>query len=350
MADNPQQPQQPQPQPAPQANPHLQVPPDFAGAIFQEEREAMIQLGLRLDHAAAAQAMLDKWQAAIQVQREAWDALHPPPGAGAQPGENQVHPIKRLPKISKTARAPTRLDPVPPHAIINRLRDMQYVELYPFTPEACKEAAATPRANEGEDVSIVGSVSDGSLAIRAGKKYPSDFELTWDQFTAAKSLFIRYLTITGWPQPYRESLSGFFIRIENHPIIHKTHLGKAIMLRYQAVTRHNWTELVRTLELPEDPEAESDLWDIAQIQDHILADCIRHVENADAERLRQEVSSTPTRETSTLLTVSYPHHIFHLLSRYSAVFLSLTFPAPCPPCPALSASTCHPQCATRHHC
>ena len=285
----------PNPPNEPAVNPHTLTPPDFSTAAFSRARQALTQSGLAASDEAAAQLMLEDWTTDVERLRADWDANHQeeeeeqereaePPRAIAAPKQaNQAKAIT-FPKVSTTLPAPSRIDPIPQQYAINRLRKFEYVELYPFTPEAVVEGAALSRTADEWD--LVGSSQDGAVSLRPPKKTVSDLELTWGQFTAAKTLYLRYLTKTGWPEILVSSLSSFFIRIENHPLVYESTSGKAALLRYQAVTRFDWCEAVKTsMATQEEPE----VWDISEIQEHLLSDCMRQTENANAENLRREV-------------------------------------------------------------
>lgn len=310
-------------------DPYTQIVPDYASATYQDVIDLLMQAG----HPSAQDAvefLRNKWVADNNAQKAAWDfqrlqaaeggpndeagqgnQVENPGGpnedgdeidnqddGGVPPGRlpaldrRQPNPDTRkpnVPRIDKTAPLPRRIDPVPQQAVINRLRELKYVELHAFTPESCAAAASSFRSADEPVFSLVNSNDGGSITIKAqdvtrtNKKFIADAHLTWNQLITAKPLFTRYLAITGWPEDYVSSFLEFFYRLENHPIIYQQpDIARDVLIRYQAVIRQNWHETLRTA--TDNPKEK--LWDISTIQEDILLECIDFVRASHADAMR----------------------------------------------------------------
>lgn len=175
----------------PPVNPHTQVAPNFASPIYAGVRQLLIDSGQFHSDDEVVQHLLSSWKDDNQAQRDAWDAQQQPPpeqppagaaagngGAGAaNPQQQPEQPIPApaiaagtgkaaLPPIDRMAPPPSKIDPIPQQAYINQLRERKYVELYPFTPEACAEAASSFRSSDDQALSLVRGSDSGAIAIK----------------------------------------------------------------------------------------------------------------------------------------------------------------------------------------
>ncbi|KAF8897791.1 hypothetical protein BD779DRAFT_1432758 [Infundibulicybe gibba] len=144
--------------------------------------------------------------------------------------------FENKPLTRKIARRPS------PWAL-SRLEKGQYVPLWYFTPEGCKDAQATMLSAHEESLDM--SQVDGKMTLkptagaRASRNAIDDSALSWEQMCSAKNAFLVQIQATGWPEIYISSLASFFLDIECHEL-RDEEFGKPILLNYQARMRREW--------------------------------------------------------------------------------------------------------------
>ncbi|KAK7693666.1 hypothetical protein QCA50_003236 [Cerrena zonata] len=297
----------------PQANPYdAIVPPDFSGDVFEDVRVALVANQTAADNAAAAASLLAKWTASNEQRRIQWNLDNPPPVPPQQDDDELPAPPppppapppphipaeapggeanNAFPAIDKSEPVPSRIEPTPPQSCITRLRDVKHVDLWYFTKEACADAALASRLDE-RTLSVEKDETSGTFMLkdvaRPGKKPIADSNLDWEQMTSGKALFLKYVKIVEWPKDYIIAMISFFFQLENHSLRYeKPEIGKRALIRYQAVARQQWHDTLALVQA----KKKAKLWDIADIDERLLAACVEVVEQAEASRLRIDLSA-----------------------------------------------------------
>ncbi|KAF8840256.1 hypothetical protein BDN67DRAFT_981227 [Paxillus ammoniavirescens] len=99
--------------------------------------------------------------------------------------------------------------PRPSQYAILRLKNFEFVELWYFSPDGCRDAA---------------------------KSSSSTME---DTFGISKNSFLVHIEHASWPKKHINALAEFFWHLENHPIRNRRH-GDAVMLLYAHRVRRSW--------------------------------------------------------------------------------------------------------------
>ncbi|KAF8154174.1 hypothetical protein B0H34DRAFT_790381 [Crassisporium funariophilum] len=149
-----------------------------------------------------------------------------------------------------------------PYAV-HKLRQGEYVELYYFTQEACSEAERSEQTAAKDNITFT-AVGDQlfmkpAAAYKAAKKVIRDEDLTFKQLTLAKTDMLRHMGQEEWPEQHIIALGIFFIKLECHRL-RKQDGGDAVVLRYQAQVRREWTEALKST-------SDEDVFDISVIND-----------------------------------------------------------------------------------
>ncbi|KAG1791072.1 uncharacterized protein HD556DRAFT_1486952 [Suillus plorans] len=218
------------------ANPSFEICPDFDGPAYanicddirratgQTQEEVIVRLtqswtdghNERVDEwnqnreqEAAQVAEAEQARAAqeeeVRLQRE------------AEAEKEKIEAEKKKPKMNGFDEASSVGDsiaPRPSQYAIQKLNNFDYVELWYFSPEGCKEALRTAR-----------SVAD-------------DFGLT-------RNLFLMQLSKAKWPQSHIDALSLFFWHLENHPIRNNSKIGDTVTLHYASRVRQDWHDRLK---------------------------------------------------------------------------------------------------------
>jgi hypothetical protein len=126
---------------------------------------------------------------------------------------------------------------------MNKLKNLEYVELAYFTPEGCAQAAEESRSVADEAYGLTkvdGYIAFKPLAaVRASKNITQDKDLTWRQMTMGKNEMLVYMAKLDWPKKHLEALANFFFNLEDHSLRRQAH-GDHILILFQAKVRREW--------------------------------------------------------------------------------------------------------------
>ena len=68
-----------------------------------------------------------------------------------------------------------------------------------------------------------------TASLSASRHVVKDADLTWEEFTTSKAIFIPQLMVAQWPQEFVIMMADLFYNVEIHPTVITAH-GKAILL------------------------------------------------------------------------------------------------------------------------
>ncbi|KAG1720963.1 hypothetical protein EDB19DRAFT_1646766, partial [Suillus lakei] len=140
------------------------------------------------------------------------------------------------------------ISPHPYQYAMQRLNNFEYVELWYFSPDGCKEALRTARS-VADDFGL--TRVDDHLTIRptftfkASKSAVADHDLPFSTFLRSKNLFMMQLSKAKWPQTHIDALSLFFWHLENHSIRNNSDLGDLVILHYALRVRQDWHDRLK---------------------------------------------------------------------------------------------------------
>ena len=142
------------------------------------------------------------------------------------------------------------IEPRPSSYALQKINNLDYVELDYFTLRACKEAVIDAHKSISQDTMAITQLGD-SLALRPlsslrpSKHVRNDEDLSWEEMLDAKSLMLHFMAKSGvWPVAHAEALATFFVNLEHHPRKSQSNGKKALML-YQSRVRREWFDTLR---------------------------------------------------------------------------------------------------------
>jgi hypothetical protein len=252
---------------APRLNvdPNLQVCPDFGADEFAVFRNALA-VGLNVTAERAVEDLAASWTiqnaaqkvawtlqleaddaiervriqeadvaaAAIQAQadREADDALR-----DLEKKRPRMHTFNPLKSIGAD------ILPHPSPYALERVKKFEYVELWYFSPEGCRDALSQRTSTE-DSFGITKSDADFMLlkpvaSVRASRKAVPDEDISWDQMEIGATLLLRHMRLHRWPEVATDALSLFWYKLQNHEMRSRPN-GQKVLMEYQARVRREW--------------------------------------------------------------------------------------------------------------
>ena len=280
---------------------------------------------------------------------------------GAKP-EVEVVPEVKPPKDPESPDqfslpTPNFLDIRPARHILKRLEKKEFVELWHFTAEGCREAAAIDLATPNDTFGLVDTGNSLVLQTIGAKttstKVIRDEHLSWVQLTEAKTRMIGCLKSCGWNEGEISQLDLFYLSLDVHPIRAQPYGLEAVM-RYQEQVRPDWTASLRL----------GATYSIAQVNNELIKECREEIggkiqarhnvslnisseENITNTSVPHLTSSKPCYQYLALLHSTVPLHSTVLRSafqtQHDAPTAQLPPPLPSPFPPPHDASSHYPH-------
>jgi hypothetical protein len=245
-------------------DPRNSIMPDFNSVAFQLVKETL--MAARDIPANEAVGFLEEgWTADWREKVAQWEQRQqqPPPQPPPQPPhpgppnnvENLPVPDKDTPKrkiklkdfeensVVRTAPAVGR----PSKYALKELTEFEYVELYYFTIEACRDAAEHERSVADDAFTI--SKTNDTMALRPMNAYKSsskavpDHRLTWTEISTAKTKLLRCMQEAKWPPKHVEALAGLYVNLDAHEI-REEEGGEEALVQYHAEVRREWMDAI----------------------------------------------------------------------------------------------------------
>ncbi|KAG2071834.1 hypothetical protein BDR04DRAFT_1117488 [Suillus decipiens] len=151
--------------------------------------------------------------------------------------------------FSTTTTISDTIIPHPSQYAIQKLNNFEYVELWYFLPDRCKEAMKTSRSIADDTFSL--AKLDDQLTIhpasafKASKAAIPDHNLPFSIFLRAKNSFLTHASTAKWPQAHLDALALFYWHLENHTIWNNSKLGDMVILHYTSHMRLNWHDCLK---------------------------------------------------------------------------------------------------------
>ncbi|KAG1784355.1 uncharacterized protein HD556DRAFT_1315152 [Suillus plorans] len=248
------------------ADPSLEVCPDFTGDLFAAIREDLVN-ATGSTHQAVADRLRNVWvvdhearvlewnhqrdeEAQEEAEIERAQAAHEEEEHIAKEAEAEKDHLeleKKKPKMNSfnaTATVGDAIAPRPSQYAIQKLNNFEYVELWYFSPEGCKEAMKMSRSMADDTFSLA-KLNDQltirpSSAFKASRSAIPDHELSFSVFLRAKNLFLTQANAAKWPQTHLDALALFFWHLENHSIRNNSELGDLVIMHYASRVCLDW--------------------------------------------------------------------------------------------------------------
>jgi hypothetical protein len=155
---------------------------------------------------------------------------------------------KKKPKLNAfdpNRRVASWIEDRPCTYALNKIKNLQYVELDYFTRRGRREAATDAFRSINLDTFGFAQIDD-SFGIRplaaqnSSKNIRQDEDLSWGEMMDAKNTMLHFMAQSGaWPKAHAESLAAFFVGLELHPRRHQAN-GEKALLMYQSRVRQEW--------------------------------------------------------------------------------------------------------------
>ena len=199
---------------------------------------------------------------------------------------------------------------------MERLRKMEYVELWYFIPEGRSKERSIFTSSADDALGLVRIGGQVTLkpfsAIQPSKKAVLDKELTWLNFSMAYPNLIAAMREAEWEEPYVVTLADFFLALAHHVLTFQPDGFNALLL-HQAEVRLVWHESLKY---------KKTAFNIANLNNTLLGNHHRRVQDLAIFHLRTQVCnpSTPIARQSS-----------HPVSLSSFFLLPSSFPSHTPP-------------------
>lgn len=254
-------------------DPTSDVCPDYTLALYQSLRTRWIA-NTQTTEEEAAEQLADLWrqehtercaawaaqQEADRVTREAAEAQAREEDLRRRTEQTQreeaerAEAEKKKPKMNDfdaNQKVPSHLKPVSSQYAQNKLEKFEYAELWYWSPQGLAVAKRDAESNrhtytamESQGKKGADDDDDTIEVKRSDRHQPSkhalsDRELTWRDFTIARTNFLEAAKEAEWPASHVAALIKFFLGVENHHFREREY-GDTTMLRYASDTRRHW--------------------------------------------------------------------------------------------------------------
>ncbi|KAG1793830.1 uncharacterized protein HD556DRAFT_446303 [Suillus plorans] len=253
------------------ADPSLEVCPDFAGDLYAAIRTDLVN-ATGTTHEAVAERLRDAWTTGHEARILEWNRQREEEAQAeaeieqaravreeeeriareAEAEKDRFDAEKKKPKMNgfnATVTVGDAIAPRPSQYAIQKLNNFEYVELWYFSPDGCKEAMKTSRSIADDTFSL--AKLDDQLTIRPASAFKAsrsalpDHELPFSIFLRAKNLFLMQANAAKWPQTHLDALALFFWHLENHSIRNNSELGDLVILHYASRVRLDWHDRLK---------------------------------------------------------------------------------------------------------
>ena len=162
---------------------------------------------------------------------------------------------------------------------LNKLSNLEYVELDYFTTKGCREAAADSNKSVSQDTLTFTQVSDTfairpMAALRPSKQIRNDEDLSWEEMMDAKNVMLHFMAKSGiWEDEHATALASFYLNLDCHPRKEQKN-GKMALLLYQGRVRREWFDTLKR----------NEGFNIALIEEDLLCTLAEEVNDAIQDR------------------------------------------------------------------
>ena len=162
---------------------------------------------------------------------------------------------------------------------LNKLSNLEYVELDYFTPRSCRDATADANRSASHDTLTFSQVGETFAmrplaALRPSKHIRNDEELSWEDMMDAKNIMLHFMAKTGvWQEEHTVCIATFYVNLDCHPRKGQDN-GKQALLLYQSRARREWFDALKR----------GEGFNLALIQEDLLRSLAEEVNNARQAR------------------------------------------------------------------
>ncbi|KAH9024264.1 hypothetical protein EDB85DRAFT_1870190 [Lactarius pseudohatsudake] len=345
--------------------------PNFAGHKWNFLRQTMIDAHQGADPLTedeAAQRLRETWTRENDNQRDAWNVQLEQDQADQdeqdrlaqeeedaqqalrdKEAEQQCREVeKKKPKIGNFVKGQgvgNWIEPCPAQYALNKINNLEYIELDYFTIRGCRDAAANSHKSISQDTLSFAQFEDTLAirplaAVRPSRNIRSNENLSWDETMYAKNMMLHFMAQSRvWPQAHVESLAAFFVALELHPRRVQDN-GNETLILYQSRVRREWFDAFK----------QERGFDIEIINEAFLQSLAKTVNNRAQDRKFEQVRLPLAHTQRTFMLTMSPR----FLPRSLIPFLNLSLfscrsgrrfppcctPGPLPLCCAVPSAIC----------
>ena len=197
------------------------------------------------------QHKVDAWNVQTQQDRaeqerleqeasDAQEALHAQQEKEAEEAKKEAD--KRKPKlntINQSRYIGKWIGVRPSTYALNKLNNLEYIELDYFTTKGCREAAADSNKSVSQDILTFTQVGDSfairpMVAVRPSKQIRNDKDLSWEDMMDAKNVMLHFMAKSMvWQEEHAMALMTFYINLDCHQQKEQKN-SKIALLLYQS--------------------------------------------------------------------------------------------------------------------
>ena len=265
-------------------------PPEWNEDTFHQYRQKLMDR-FQCSEEDAANRLQDLIQGLLENPRSQAPNTPPPPlpespTPPTPPRNSGTHEKKiDFPDFDLDKPVADQIPHTPSQYAVGKIKNLEYVKLWYFTTEGCKETSkATPTAAD-DTFGILNTESGLALqpikATKASRNAVTDEHLSWEQIMTARHTLISTTNRTGWPQKHTLALAEFYIRLEG---LKAAGYNPRALILYQAVVRRQWHEALRQ---------EGLAFNLSLINENLLSKLENQIRDRDQEEILKKASTTP---------------------------------------------------------
>ena len=202
----------------------------------------------------AVESVRQTWKAQHQKELDEWNAFLQQAQGGEERVRAEAAPTGLVPgpaqeEVDWQSRpTPSFLDLQPARHILKKLEKKEFVEIWHFTAQGCREAAVIDASNPEDRYCLVGA--EKGIQIQAfgtsavSEKVIKDEFLPWSLLTEGKTRLILSMKTCGWSKEEAAELIKFYVNLDTHWIRSEDY-GLETVMRYQERVRCHWTRSVK---------------------------------------------------------------------------------------------------------
>ena len=210
-------------------DPNLEAEPDFLSPAFEPLRQLLIAAEPELTPEQAAERLLVPWRADHETRVQRWqeqleadrraeeeqaqrgrgrhaEGLEEQEPAGAVERQKDDEKKPKVVNWDENSQVRNAIIDRPSQYAIHRLKNFEYIPLWYFCQEGCRDAMEDAAAAGSEALGLTKTVNGlaflPAAAGRPSKRAIQDHELTWSQFDLAYTSFIMHIQTYKWPEHY----------------------------------------------------------------------------------------------------------------------------------------------------
>jgi len=288
-------------------DPTLETEPDFESETWEVPRNAIVEGGKSDEE--AVEILRQSWKVQHERNIQAWNEQVQQRRRSPIPEDDDGNDQASVTPAGTTSSdeapkwlgrpTPNFLDISPARHVLKRLKKKEFVELWHFTAQGCRDAASIDLAAPDDTLGLIntekGLVLQTIGASSISSKVIKDEHLSWEQMTEGRNRLLSCMSSCGWSKYEVEELATFYIKLDLHPIRSQAH-GMQAILRYQENLRRDWTRSLNS----------GNSYAIGLISDDLMHGYLREI--VTEIQVRNNVSPSHSRLQNRSTDICFPYN------------------------------------------